>query len=158
MDVPCVGCGTNLHGRLAFDACAVCGHAVALSIRDDIAASLGIVVEQISFIRAAVRDEALRRRNHNERKGPVRHLNAREACIAVRDRAVNLSGSPQNGKKMLFDLGIMGSDPIGKVIWAMVDRGMYEATEDDRREQFHGLFTLDALMTVPAVKPTEAAG
>ena len=59
---------------------------------------------------------------------------------------------------MLFDLGIMGSDPIGKVIWAMVDRGMYEATEDDRREQFHGLFTLDALMTVPAVKPTEAAG
>ena len=47
---------------------------------------------------------------------------------------------------MVVNLGITGSDQIGKVIWALVDSGLLTATEDDRPEQFHDLFTLDQLM------------
>ena len=156
MDVPCIGCGTNLRGKFIGGGCGVCDYGVAASIRDDIAAALDVELDQVEFIQAALREHRFRRKQRGE--STPKHMNAREVCIAVRDHAVNLSRSSEDGKALLVELGITSSEQVGKVIYGMVGRGLLEATQDDRPEQFDGLFTLDELMTAPAIKRDKAIG
>jgi uncharacterized repeat protein (TIGR04138 family) len=155
-DIPCFICGANLRGAYLGGRCPDCGRNIPISILGVIAAALGVDLEQIKFIQIAIERE-FRRRRQNENT-VANHITATEACIAVRDYALKLCPRPARAKRMLFRLGITGGEQIGKVIWAMVDRGMYEAADEDNPEQFHGLFTLDELMTAPAIKRDEAIG
>ena len=144
IDVPCMGCGGNLVGKYNLGKCDDCWTDIQSSIRQDVAVSLGVDLDQVKFIETAMYE-----RWHSRpiwRKHSAAHIDAREVCIAVRDFAKRLKWRRAAAKALLLDLGIQGSDQIGDVICGLVDRGTYQALPSDRREQFHGLFTLDQLM------------
>lgn len=148
-DVPCAGCHRNLRGKYNLGKCDDCWTDIPSSIRQDVAASLGVSLDQVKFVETALNERWHVRRLW--RKRPKGHIEAREACIAVRDLAKRLRWRRSSAKSLLLNLGIAGSDQIGNVIWGLVDRGVYQALPSDRREQFHGLFSLDGLMAARSV-------
>lgn len=73
------------------------------------------------------------------------HLDARELCLRIGAYAVVQAGSRENALTALKNLGIRGSEDIGKIIFGLVGVGIMKARPDDRPEDFVGLFTLEQL-------------
>jgi len=149
---PCIICGATFRAGAFGGNCPRCGHEVRVSALDNVAAELEVDVQQVKFIRVALTQAFQRRQSHVAEASS--HLTARDTCLAVRDHAIEIFQSPSRAHRFLRDLGITGSDQIGKVIWTMVDHKLLVTSHEDKPEQFRGLFTLDQLMQAVSESPS----
>lgn len=69
----------------------------------------------------------------------VHHVNARQVCGAVRDYAVEQAGDAQAALVLLADLGIQRSEEIGALVYAVIEVGIFAASESDTPDDFDGL-------------------
>ena len=70
-----------------------------------------------------------------------KHLSAAEFCWLLHDQALDLYG-PQAGD-ILREWGIQSTQDFGRIVFALVDVGLINASEGDSPEQFDDVFEFD---------------
>ncbi len=69
---------------------------------------------------------------------PTRHISGAELCDGLRQFAINEYG--QLARSVLRRWNIRGCEDFGRIVFAMVEAGLMHKTDEDRLEDFHGLF------------------
>ena len=70
-----------------------------------------------------------------------RHITGEELANGVRDLALSQYGPM--ARTVLAHWGIHGTEDLGDLVFAMVDCGVLVKREEDRREDFQGLFDFE---------------
>ena len=70
-----------------------------------------------------------------------RHISGEELANGVRKLALKQYGPM--ARTVLGHWGIHGTEDLGEIVFAMVECGVLVKQEDDRREDFHGLFDFE---------------
>jgi 2-amino-4-hydroxy-6-hydroxymethyldihydropteridine diphosphokinase len=175
-DVRCVGCGYNLRGLPIRHTCPECGRPTTDSIdperyesapggnpyRDDprleqaaaaLATDIGYAPQAVLMVHDAMHD-ASHTAEFAEREGlsldTSRDASARDVVNAFAERARECfwDDGPA-AAEALIGWGIKDSRDVGRIAFAMVEAGWFEASESDRLEDFDGLFVTSALFNAP---------
>src|SRR5438477_12273178 len=67
------------------------------------------------------------------------HVTARQFCNAVRDFAIEQAGGAGDARELLHEMGILRSEELGAIVYAMVEVGLFAISEHDAPEDFDGL-------------------
>lgn len=70
-----------------------------------------------------------------------RHISGEELSIGVRDLALEQYGPM--ARTVLAHWGIHGTEDLGDIVFAMVECGVLVKQDEDRREDFQGLFDFE---------------
>ena len=70
-----------------------------------------------------------------------RHVSGQELCMGLRDYAVTRYGLL--ARTVLNRWGIRRTEDFGNIVFAMVDAGLMRKTEEDRLEDFQGVYAFD---------------
>jgi uncharacterized repeat protein (TIGR04138 family) len=70
-----------------------------------------------------------------------RHISGEELANGVRKLALKQYGPM--ARTVLGHWGIHGTEDLGEIVFAMVECGVLVKQEEDRREDFHGLFDFE---------------
>jgi len=70
-----------------------------------------------------------------------RHISGEELALGVRDLALKQYGPM--ARTVLGHWGVHGTEDLGDIVFAMVDCGVLITREEDRREDFQGLFDFE---------------
>ncbi len=70
-----------------------------------------------------------------------RHVSGQELCLALRDYAIERYGLL--ARSVLAKWGIRRTDDFGRIVFAMVDAGLMRTTDEDRLEDFQGVYDFD---------------
>jgi len=73
---------------------------------------------------------------------PSRHVSGLELCQGLREFAIQESGLL--ARDVLRRWNIRGCEDFGRIVFAMVEGGLMHKTDDDRVEDFQGLFDFDS--------------
>jgi len=79
--------------------------------------------------------------------GPGRHVSGGELCDGIREFALSEYGPL--ARTVLERWGVTETGHFGDLVFNMVDYGILGKTEDDRREDFEGLFDFDSAFSSP---------
>jgi len=92
--------------------------------------------------------EALYRRVEKLKKetDEVRHLTAKELLEAIRKLGWERYG--RLAKTVFEHWGVKDTADFGEIVFNLIDVGEFSKTEDDKREDFAGIFDLDELITL----------
>ena len=71
--------------------------------------------------------------------GVPNHVRARQFCNAVRDYAIEQAGGESQARKLLEEMGILRSEEVGALVYAMAEVGLFAISEHDSPEDFDGL-------------------
>ena len=77
-----------------------------------------------------------------------RHVSGHELSIGLKDYAIDQYG--MLAKSVLNKWGIYQTLDFGKIIFAMVDAGLMRTTEEDRLEDFDGVYDFDDVFSDPS--------
>jgi uncharacterized repeat protein (TIGR04138 family) len=89
-----------------------------------------------------VAQEILERlQNRNPRFHEPRHISGEELAHGVRDLALDQYGPM--ARTVLGHWGIHGTEDLGEIVFAMVECGVLVKQEEDRKEDFQGLFDFE---------------
>ncbi|MDQ3440527.1 MAG: hypothetical protein M3478_09280 [Planctomycetota bacterium] len=164
-DAFCQTCRYNLRGLTLDHRCPECGEPVARSVRIAIRLPVPKDGEQsaaqrqlIDQLRAAAEiagcpaDAAvlvfLASRYARERN-PALDWSARAICAAIRDYTKYAFGGEDGAVLELASRTIRSSEDVGRIVFAMVEAGIFRAGVDDSPDDFQGLFTLEDLFVAP---------
>ncbi len=76
-----------------------------------------------------------------------RHVSGHELCIGLKEYAIERYG--MMAKSVLNKWGIHHTLDFGKIIFAMVDAGLMRTTDEDRLEDFDGVYEFDDVFPDP---------
>ncbi len=80
--------------------------------------------------------------HHTQRKyGKKGHVTGQELCMGIKDFAIEKFG--MMAKVVLNDWGILKTDDIGEIVFNLVENELMKTTEQDKREDFKGVYDLD---------------
>lgn len=83
-----------------------------------------------------------------------RHLSPQELCEAIRHYALDQYG--YMAKCVLNSWGVRNTSDFGEIVFNLIEAGEFRKTDDDRREDFDGVFDFDqALSAEFAIHPPE---
>jgi uncharacterized repeat protein (TIGR04138 family) len=68
----------------------------------------------------------------------MRHVSGQELCEGIRDFALNRWGLL--ARTVLAKWNIRRTNDFGKIVFAMVDNGILQATEEDTPDDFHNVY------------------
>jgi uncharacterized repeat protein (TIGR04138 family) len=156
-DLPCDECGYNLRGLREGHRCPECGAPIHVwpegSVDAETSAqfrqigeSLGVSEHAVWFVFDAVNFTLERAQVAHGRRG---HVSAELLMWGVRDYALDYFGTPQEAKRRLARIQLLRSEDVGRVVMALVKEGIFEASAEDRPEDFENLFTVDTLFVGP---------
>jgi len=130
-DVPCA-CGYNLRGLSFGTKCPECGRDTRLYWESHVAFNSGQSEEAVSFVLDAVRWLSKRSKGS--------HIAAVDVCQGVCRVAIGQCGSEPAAREMLSDiLGLARSEPIGAIVFALVECGILYAAPEDSPDDFDSL-------------------
>ena len=76
-----------------------------------------------------------------QRLGEPRHISGRELVMGVRDLALERYGPM--ARSVLAHWGIHATDDVGRVVFALVEQGLLVKQDEDRLEDFTGVFDFE---------------
>ena len=68
-----------------------------------------------------------------------KHVSGQELCLGLREYALDRYGCMAG--TVLDHWGLHATDDFGRIVFAMVEAGLMNKTEDDRLEDFHCVYT-----------------
>ena len=161
-DLPCRKCGYNLRGLPIDHLCPECGESTLDTIAQasgdavpegdevrhqlrarrylPIAQAAGCSVDAVMFVADAA---AGARWLASAPRGA--QITARQICGSIRAHAMWYFNDKAEAMELLAEWGIRRSEDAGRIIFAMVEKGLLKAGNEDSIDQFNGLFTLDSL-------------
>ncbi len=71
----------------------------------------------------------------------TRNVSGQQLCLGLRDYAVKQYG--MLARTVLDRWGIQRTDDFGRIVFAMVDIGLMSKTEEDRMEDFRGVYDFE---------------
>ncbi|HLO40220.1 MAG TPA: Minf_1886 family protein [Phycisphaerales bacterium] len=71
----------------------------------------------------------------------TRNVSGQQLCLGLRDYAIKQYG--MLAKTVLDRWGIQRTDDFGRIVFAMVDIGLMSKTEEDRMEDFRGVYDFE---------------
>lgn len=71
----------------------------------------------------------------------TRNVSGQQLCLGLRDYAIKQYGLL--ARTVLDRWGIKRTDDFGRIVFAMVDIGLMSKTEDDRMEDFRGVYDFE---------------
>ena len=159
-DLFCRACAYNLRGLSLTGKCPECAESIQNSL---VSATSGLA----RLLDEDIRNVALRSRFQGVAKkigcstdglmfvlGALRaasqwkegkEYDANHVCMAVRIHAINYFNNKEEARDLLSSWGLTCGEDIGKIIFGLVERGMIQKSEDDKLEQFSGLFDLNQI-------------
>ncbi len=78
-----------------------------------------------------------------------RHVSGPELCLGLRDYAIRQYG--RLARTVLAHWHISSTEDFGKIVFAMVQSGLMRQSEDDRLEDFQGVYEFDEVFEEPTV-------
>lgn len=82
------------------------------------------------------------RRHHGEEE--TRHITGPQLCVGVRDLALAQYGP--FAPEVLGHWGVGRGEDVGEIVYNLIRHGMMSRSEEDRREDFHGVMEYDESM------------
>lgn len=70
-----------------------------------------------------------------------RHVSGAQLCDGLRDFAIRQYGLLAG--TVLRSWGLTSTSDFGNIVFAMIEVGLFRKTQEDTREEFDGLFTID---------------
>jgi uncharacterized repeat protein (TIGR04138 family) len=101
----------------------------------EVAQELGCPVARVLFVLGAL--SGARTERQRQRGGEAGHTTAKECCEYL------LRCRGDDTPAVLRDLGLRRSEDVGRVIFALVKKGLVRRQESDLESDFEGLFVLD---------------
>lgn len=74
-------------------------------------------------------------------RAPDRHVDGQQLCIGLRDYAVDRYGLL--ARMVLFRWGITRTDDFGRIVFAMVEGKLMQATESDTIRDFESVYSFE---------------
>lgn len=93
-----------------------------------------------SFVQDGLRYTVERLREHDASEAE-RHVSGQELCIGLRDYALKQYGLL--ARTVLTSWNVHRTEDFGRMVFAMVDAKLLRKTEDDREQDFQGVFEFD---------------
>ena len=100
-------------------------------------------LEAYVFVMEALHHEVEKLKKKTSR---IRHLSAGELMEAIRKLAWERYG--RLAKPVFEHWGIKTTADFGEIVFNLIEVGEFSKTDDDRREDFEGIFDLDELITL----------
>jgi uncharacterized repeat protein (TIGR04138 family) len=155
-DLPCEDCGYNLRGLREGHRCPECGALIPSSPEyaidpetaeqfRGISESIGVPEPAVWFVFDAVSFTIERAAVARGRRVDV---NAELLKWGVRDFALDYFGTPQEARRRLDRISLRRSEDFARVIFALVETRLLDASPKDGPEAFVGLFTLETLFVI----------
>ena len=86
--------------------------------------------------------------------GEKRHVSGRELAEGIRDYAKDQFGGL--AKMVLEQWGMHKTDDFGEIVFHLVDHGLMGKTDDDRKEDFNGVFDFEDAFPIDYSPPKES--
>jgi uncharacterized repeat protein (TIGR04138 family) len=115
---------------------------------DDIKGRFGYIApEAFEFIRQGLAHTV--RTIHGEIPGDdeSRNVSGQQLCLGLRDYAIRQYG--MLARTVLERWGINRTDDFGRIVFAMVDMGLMRKTDEDRLDDFRGVFDFEEAFAGP---------
>jgi uncharacterized repeat protein (TIGR04138 family) len=103
---------------------------------------LGYDADAIRFVRTCIH-RASEERAGSSNVRPV--VSAKHLCEAVPRFALEYFGNATDARAGLHEMGLTRSEDVGRIVAALVEAGLLNASEGDSPSDFRGVFTLDSL-------------
>ncbi len=164
-DAFCRTCRYNLRGLTLDHRCPECGEPVTRSVQMTIRMAVPKDGEQSAAQRQLI--DSLHRAaeiagcpvdaaalvfyasRYGRERNPALDWSARAVCTAVRDYAKYAFGGEDGAILELASRTIRSSEDVGRIVYAMVEAGIFRSGADDSPDDFHDLFTLENLFVAP---------
>jgi uncharacterized repeat protein (TIGR04138 family) len=78
--------------------------------------------------------------------GEDRHVSGQQLCLGLRDFALNQYG--MLARTVLSRWGVRSTDDFGKIVFAMIDAGLMRRSDDDRFDDFSGVYDFQEAFSV----------
>jgi uncharacterized repeat protein (TIGR04138 family) len=101
----------------------------------EVAQEMGWPAGRVLFVISAL--SGARTKRQRERGGDAGHMTARDYCEYL------LSCRGDDTPAVLRELGLQRSEDVGRVVFALVKKGLVRRQESDAESDFEGLFVLD---------------
>jgi len=103
-------------------------------------------VEAFKFLHDGL-DRAVRRRHGRAGPGRSHHVTGEEICLALRDLAIKRWGLLAS--TVLAKWHIQATIDFGEMVYLMIDRGVWNRTDDDSVEDFRDVYDFAAAFGGP---------
>ena len=103
------------------------------------------VLEALSFAQESLgmgeQEKSKDMQSVREKKKSEKHVSGQDLCEAARQYAQQQYG--YLATKVLSSWGICATADIGEIVFNMIDMGQMRKTSDDRREDFHDVYSFE---------------
>lgn len=103
------------------------------------------------FVRQAL-DYTLKQSASAEATPRTRHVNGRQLSEGIRDFALDQFGPMTH--TLFTEWGIHSTEDFGEIVYNLVEYKVFGTTDDDRREDFSGVFDFEEAFRKPFAAPS----